>query len=74
MSYAYNHEVYMLLHITWWSKYTCVTWVSCKNGMRDPEVVGLHVWRGKEGRDVESGELWQGRQVFQNTSSGLTEF
>ena len=24
---------------------------------KDPEIVGLHVWRGKEGRDVETGEL-----------------
>jgi len=42
--------------------------------MRDPEVVGLHVWREKEGCDVETGELWQGRQVSQNKSSGLYEF
>jgi len=42
--------------------------------MRDPEVVGLHVWCEKEGRDVETGELWQGRQVSQNKSSGLAEF
>ena len=34
--------------------------------MRDPENVGLVVWRGKEGRDVEKGEPWQPRVVSQN--------
>jgi len=42
--------------------------------MRDLEVVGLHVWHGQEGRDVETGELWQGRQVPRDKSSGLAEF
>jgi len=42
--------------------------------MRDLEVVGLHVWRGKEVHDAETGELWQGRQVSQDKSSGLAEF
>jgi len=42
--------------------------------MRDPVVVGLHVWRGEDGRDAETGELWQGRQVSQDQSSGLAEF
>ena len=42
--------------------------------MRDPVVVGLHVWRGEDGRGVETGELRQGRQVFQDQSSRLAEF
>ena len=28
-----------------------------RNVMRDPIVVGLHVWRGKDGRGVETREL-----------------
>jgi len=28
----------------------------CRNGMRDPEMVGLVVWRGKEGRGVKTEE------------------
>ena len=32
-------------------------WLSCRNGMRDPIVVGLHVWRGEDGRGVETREL-----------------
>jgi len=63
----------MLSKVTWWWKYICVTWLSCRNRMRDPEVVGLHVWRGKEGRDVETGELWLGWEVSQNQSYGLAE-
>jgi len=55
-------------------QYTGVPWLSCRNGMRDPVVVGLHVWRGEDGREVETGELWQGRQVSQDHSSGLAEF
>ena len=42
--------------------------------MRDPIVVGLHVWRGEDGRDVETEEQGQGRQVSQDKSSGLPEF
>jgi len=42
--------------------------------MRDPVVVGLHVWRGEGGRDVETGEKCQGRQVSQDKSCGLAEF
>ena len=41
--------------------------------MRDPVVVELHVWRGEDSRGVETGELWQGRQVSQDQSSGLAE-
>jgi len=41
--------------------------------MRDPVVVGLHVWRGEDGRGVETRELWQGRQVSEDQSSGLAE-
>jgi len=31
--------------------------VTGRNGMRDPIVVGLHVWRGEDGRGVETREL-----------------
>jgi len=74
MSYACYHEVYLLLDNTWWCEYAGIPWLSYRNGMRDPVVVGMHVWRGKEGRDVETGELWQGPQVSQDKSSGLAEF
>jgi len=42
--------------------------------MHDPVVVGLHLWRGEDSRDVETEELWQGRQVSQDKSCGLAEF
>ena len=45
-----------------WQK-TGMLWLSCRNEMRDPIVVGLHVWRGEDGRGVETRELWQGQQV-----------
>ena len=61
MSYVYNHEMYVLLDKSWRWKYTGVPWLSCRNGMCDLVVVGLHVWRGEDGRDVETGELWQGK-------------
>ena len=32
-------------------------WLSCRNGMRDLIVVGLHVWRGEDSRGVETREL-----------------
>jgi len=41
--------------------------------MRDPEVVGLDVCRGKEGCDMETEELWQTREVYQNKSYGLAD-
>jgi len=42
--------------------------------MRDLVVVGLRVWRGEDGCDVETGELRKSRQVSQDKSSGLAEF
>ena len=74
MKYVYYRKRCVLLDKSWRWKYTGVPWLSCRNGMRDPVVVGLHVWRGEDGRDVETGELWQGRQVSQDKSSGLPEF
>jgi len=74
MSYAYYCERYVWLDKSWRWKYTIVPWLSYRNGMRDPVVVGLHVWCGEDGRDVETGELWQGRQISQDKSCGLAEF
>jgi len=51
MQFTTNHDVYMSLNNTWCSQYTCIPWLYCRNGMRDPENVGLVVWRGKEGRE-----------------------
>jgi len=73
MSFISNHDVYMLLNNTWCWKCTCIPWLYCRNGMRDPENVGLIVWRGKEGRDVETGEPWQPRVVSQNKCYGPAE-
>ena len=81
---TYNHEVYkkyvffcrrcVILDKSWRWQNTGVPWLSCRNEMPDPVVVELHVWRGEDGRGVETGELWQGRQVSQDKSSGLAEF
>jgi len=76
MSYVYHHERHVLLDTSWRWKYTGVPWLSYRDGMRDPVVVGLHVWRGEDGRDVETElwqGLWQGRQISQDKSSGLAE-
>jgi len=75
MSYVYYHERFVLLDKSWRWKYTGIPWLSCRNGMRDLAVVGLHAaWRGEDGCDVKTGELWQGWQVSQDKSSGLAEF
>jgi len=74
MSSVYYHERHVLLDQSWGWKYTGVPWLSYRNGMRDPVVVGLHVWHGEDGRDMETGELWQGWQVPQDKSSRLAEF
>ena len=64
----------MILDKSWRWQNTGVPWLSCRNGMRDPIVVGLYVWRGEDSRGVETRELWQGQQVSQHQSSGLAEF
>jgi len=74
MLFTSNHDVYILGNNTWCSMYTCIPWLYCRNGMHDPENVGLVEWRGKEGIDVETGEPWQPRVVSQNKSYGLAEW
>jgi len=72
--YLYFCKRCVILYKSWRWQNTGVPWLSCRNRMRDPVVVGLHVWRGEDGRGVETRELWQGRQVSQDQSSGLGEF
>ena len=73
MSFTSNLDIYMLLNSTWCLKYTCIPWLYCRNGMRDPEIVGPVVWSGKEGSGVETVEAWKSRTVSQNKSYGLDE-
>jgi len=73
MSFTSNLDIYMLLNSTWCLKYTCIPWLYCRNGMRDPEMIGLVVWSGKEGPGVETIEPWKSRAVSQNGSYGLDE-
>jgi len=72
--YVYFRKRCVILYKSWRWQNTDVSWLSCRNGMRDPVVVGLHVWRGEDGRGVETRELWQGRQLSQHQSSRLAVF
>jgi len=55
--FRYNATPPIVISLGSFSQNTGVPWLSCRNGMRDPIVVGLHVWCGEDSRGVETGEL-----------------